>query len=330
MALITTIDQLKQYLPVEKSTFPSTFIPDVERAEEIYIKKITGQGVYDLIATGSPTADALALLSKVRAALAPLAYQLLVPKLNVRVSDKGIHTSESTDKERAMKWMVDDLRNQLLIDGYNALDRLLEYMESKTTDDWYATWAASSEFASYKQYFLNKASVFQQHVNINGNRWLFAQMFPLIGNTETFFIEPAIGETFTATLKAKHLDNSGTTDEKNAIAKIQQCCALFVYSKALRDPNFLNELIVVTATRSDDIRKQENSLAHYFRLADDYENMAQGMLNKLRAFLNANASPTVFADFYESDLYQDPEEQGSVSNFRKRSNNDSSETSFFF
>lgn len=324
--LIETTDDLKRYLPVEATNSPITFKPSIQKAEESYIKKVIGSAVYARLTDASPTADAIALKEIVCQALAPLAYYLHMPLLNVRAGDKGLTTSYNQNTEQARKWMVDDMRNQLLIDGYNAVDRLYAYLEANTTADWYNDWKASSGYTSYKALFVNRAEVMQQHVNINGNRWLFQQLLPGLQKIESFYIEPTLGYNFFTYLKTEFEAGTLSPQEETAVSKIQQIVSLIAYAEALCNPFFINEYVIVTASRSDDLRKGSTDYKQYKEISDREMNAANGLLNSLKAYLNKTASPTVFTDYYTSDVYSTNEGNTGLSG---RTNNDSSNGTFF-
>lgn len=326
MALIETTAVLKEYLAVDASNFPTTFLPSIKRAEESFIKKATGTGVYALITAANPTPDALALRDKARAALAPLAYCAMLPLLNVRAGDKGLTTSSTQTSEQARKWMVDDMRNQLLIDGYNALDGLYEHLESNTTADWYNTWKGSDAYTEYKQYFVNRAAIMQQYAHIKGSRWLYMQLLPGMQNVETFYILDTIGSAFFNDLKTKFRDETANSDEQYVIQSIQQIVSMIAFAEGLCNPAFVNEYAIIMASRSEDLKDGANS-RDYSKLADGYMNRAQALINRLSAYLNANASPSVFTSYYGSEQY-DAGSTGS-SRLADRTNNDSSNGSFF-
>lgn len=331
--LVKNIATLKDYINVEGSTKLPSISPSIVNAERNYIKKVLGATVYanliDGVKNNNLTTDEALLLPEVLMALAPLAYYTGSPVQQVRSGDTGLHTSQSDSVERLTKWMYDEFRTQLLIDGYNALDNLYLYLEATTGADWYAAWAASDAFTTYKALFVNTASIFNQHVAIKNSRWLFSVMVPMLGNTETFFIEPALGTSFFDDLKTKWKNNNGSTLEKQVIAMLQKCISLMCYSKALRDPMFVNELIVVTATKTENVKAPD--VKAYEALSEEYKTMAESLLNKTIAFLNTEASPTVLIPYYESELYADPDAQEVQTSLdQARPGNKDAKGSFFF
>lgn len=331
--LVKDIDKLKEYIAAEGSSELTTVSPSIAKAERDYIQKVLGDTVYanllDGVENNNLTDDEDELLNEVLLALAPLSYYISSPVQQVRFGERGLHTSQSQDKERLTKWMYDEFRTQLLIDGYNALDNLYLYLEKTTGADWYNDWKTSDAFTTYKSLFVNSASIFGEHVAIKKSRWLFTMMLPMLGNTEDFFIEPAIGTDFFNVLKTKWSAANGSTDEKEAISRIQKCIALMCYSKALCDPMFVNELIVVTATKTENVKSPD--VKAYEAVSTEYRTMAESMLNKTIGWLNAEASITTFQTFFESDKYVDPATLESTTSFdESRPGNQGAKGTFFF
>lgn len=331
--LVKDIAKLKEFISAEGSTKLPTVSPAITNAERNYIKKVLGTTVYDNLLDGvendNLTTDEAALLNEVLMALAPLAYYLGTPIQQVRFGDTGLHTSQSNDKERLTKWMYDEFRLQLLIDGHNAIDNLYQYLEATTGADWYADWSGSDSFTTYKTLFVNSAKVFAEHVTIKNCRWLFTLMLPMLGNTEEFFIEPATGKDFFDYLKTKWSADNGSADEKEAIRRLQKCIALMCYAKSLRDPLFVNELVVVTATKVENVKTPD--VKAYEALSKEYMEMAESMLNKTIAWFNEEATITTFQTFFESEKYVDPTTVENVTSLdQARPGNKDAKGSFFF
>lgn len=331
--LVKDISKLKEFISAEGSSKLPSVAPQITNAERNYIKKVLGDTVYDNLLDGVAnddlTNDEEDLLNEVLMALAPLSYYLGSPIQQVRFGDTGLHTSQSDSKERLTKWIYDEFRTQLLIDGYNALDNLYLYLEKTTAADWYNDWSASDAFTVYKSLFVNSAKIFGEHVAIKYSRWLFTNLIPMLGNTETFLIKPAIGEAFFATLKTKWAAANGSADEKEAITRIQKVISLMCYSKGLCDPMFVNELIVVTATKTENVKAPE--VKAYEAQSKEYREMAESLLNETVIWLNAEASITTFADYYNSDKYVDPATlEGTTSLDQARPGNKEAKGSFFF
>lgn len=331
--LVKDIATLKQFIAAEGSSSLAVQKPAIAQVERNYIQKVLGDAVYanliDGVENNDLTADEELLLNEVMLALAPLSYYTGSPVQQVRFGDRGLHTSQSDSTERLTKWMYDEFRTQLLIDGYNALDNLFLYMEKQTGADWYEDWTESDAYTTYMALFVNSAKIFDDHVKIKASRWLFAYMVPMLGNTETFFIIPAISKELSDDLKTKCAAGAGTALEKELIVQIQKCIAMMCYSKSLRDPMFVNELIVVTATKTENVKAPD--VKAYEALSEEYKTMAESLLNKLVETLNAEASPTVLIPFYESENYVDPDTAEDQTSFDEaRPGNKQAKGSFFF
>ena len=331
--LIKDIATLKNYINAEGSSALKNVSPSALKAERNYIVKVIGDAVYanllDGVKNNNLTVDETTLLNEVLMAEAPLAYYLGIPIQQVRFGDTGLHTATTDSTQQLTKWMYDEFRTQLLIDGYNAIDNLYQYMEKQTGADWYAAWTSDEAFTGYKELFVNNVKIFSATVEIKASRWLFSRIIPTLRLAEAFFIIPAIGTDFFGDLKTKFRNGTATLQEKNAIGVIQNAISLMAYSRALTDPMFVNELIVVTATKTDNVKAPD--VKPYYELSEQYKQMAESALNLLLKYLNEDASPTVFIPYYTSEFYTDPAKSSLNTNFdNTRPGNQGANSTFFF
>lgn len=331
--LIKDLDTLKKYIAVESSV--KTILPTTVEAEEQYIIPAIGRELYDALTDGVTNNDLsddyLELLDKVLQALAPLSYHIGLPELNVRTSDKGLHNSTTQTQERAAKWQFDYMNYNLLRRGMAALDRLFIYLEKSTEKDWYEQWSESEAFTTYKQHIVNRADVMQKigQAPIANSRWLFLNMLPSMGTVESAFIFPAIGEEFYAELAAAYNPDEEDTVIKKANTLLIKTVSQLTYGLSLRNPAFLQEMIVVTSSTSEQIAALKADLEKFNVLADKHENYANGYLNELKSHLDSNASSTVFATYFLSSYYTPPAVSSNSSFEERRPNNKSANGSFF-
>src|SRR5688500_2199448 len=96
MALIKTIPEVQSYVRVNFANANSS-LPNMDEAEEKYIAPLIGRAVYDDVVTkydaGDTSDEFKALLTRIQAAVAPLAYYLELPLINTQITDIGLMKS---------------------------------------------------------------------------------------------------------------------------------------------------------------------------------------------------------------------------------------------
>lgn len=332
MKLIKDLEELKKYMPVDQNTSMDTIESSVTDAEDRYLMPALGDTVFNNLADGVEaddlTADEEALLEYCLKALAPLAYYIGLPELNVRMGDNGLHTAASSDVERLPKWMFDNLQIALCKRGFAALDRLYLYLEKGDGKDWYDDWKDSDAYSNYKDLLLNSAATLNEYVEAGFSRWFFMQLITWIKATERQMLVDTLGPAFFDELKEAFAEDDTDEYQDKLITYLQECISYMAYSKALSDPVFVQNLIVVNSTNRDQVEDQRSRIDDFKQQAQEYENLAQAALNRAINYLNKNASETIFTTWFESDLYKAVD--GSEGSFDERNNNQTSNGTFFF
>lgn len=325
--LFTTTAQIREFFPLEKNMDFNVLKPFLQTAEDTYIKRILGQdqlaNLQAAFDANSYTTAQTNLLKEVRKPLALMAMYLAVPNINLRWSDMGLMKSLSNDFENASGGEVYFARTQLLIDGYRGLDNLYRFLETNKAT--YTIWAGSSAYSEYSGYLLTNAEAFGKHVKEAENRWLFVHLVPEMDMVQELRIKPALGDDFFTEL----VELTNPSDEETILLGwLQKATALFTYAQALNNPQVREMLRITNAQTADELSRksttESNLAAVYAQRADDLNNAAGALMAKAVKYLNANASGSVFATYYNSELYVDP----TTANKTSRYNNDSSQTSF--
>ncbi len=328
--LITTTAELKVYLPVEKAMVNQSFSPYIEQAEDNYIAPILGDALLATLranyAANTLTADQVKLLDQVRKVIAPIAFYLYTPILNVRITEGGLVTSETQTTQRAAKWMVDGMRLQLLSTGYKAIDNLFKYLEKNTAADFYASWKAGTGYSQYNRFFIRNADEMTRGgAPIHGSRWLYTRMESIIDSVEIRFIEGEISPGLFAALKARAAAGTLSADDRILIGYIQKPLACHAYSEALKDASFRQEQFVVNVTPTEAIKEVDLGIQQFSSIIKEYREQGDMFIDRLRTYLNQTSSAILFPEYFSSSLYRSPGVDSGGSLYE----NDSSSGTFF-
>jgi len=309
MPLFQTIDELKLYVPVDGNLSPATFLPSMQQAEDDFIIEVLGPTQYNDLLTAYEASSLSGiqsqLLDAVRKAEAKLGMYLLFPILSVRIGDSGILTAGGVDQQRAMQWQVDDTRNQLLFDGYQALDNLYTFLFNNK--GLFPDWTSSTAFSLFTQYFINQVSDFQRNVSIDNSNWIFRKMVPIMENIEIDEIYNSIGQPFFDYLKGQISAGTLAGDDLIAVQMIRKAIALLTYGRALIEPDFTELISIFKRPRSDAQDRRKWEKPDYSILAETYSDEGTAMLERLKITLNSNASATVYASYFTSNWYCAPQ-----------------------
>lgn len=300
MPLITTPLHFREYVKVNYTNANTATMPNMVLADEDFLWPVLGEGFYTTILASTDTKyDRLKELCK--RAVAPLAMMKDLPNRQTKIGDTGLHMVTTQDAMPATRWAYKELETSLANDGTKALEAVWEYLiTNATTLAWtnpqpYQTiFKSGKDFAFY--YYL-----YQPHR-------LFTALLPLIAEVEEHYLFVAIGESFAKSLCAltnpSFLEKKAILLMKHAVANI----TIFNACKKLAINIGVNGFTVLLGDGGDmDFKgKNDSSYTEKQALQIQCENDGLRRLGQLKEHLNSNASATVFAAYFASNLYIAP------------------------
>lgn len=282
---------------------------DLEAAQEKYLLPELGEELYQLLIseyqanTMSPAITAM--LPYARKVVAPLGLVNYKNTILARISESGTLEINGQNAEVVRKW-VNDIQTQTLIArGLDAIDPLLEFLEKNSTD--YPLWANSQGKTMFENHVLRTAEDFSKHVYCNASRMLFRALQSDFINATTSAIEGNIGEETLADLIAKRNIDTLTAEEKKAFGYIQKTVAEMAVAQtpAMLGFDDMGALrIFPTAMLEAEAKTtKDHRLTRFELYQKKMQDRATASLDVLMAYLNANASVSLFAHFFASDFY---------------------------
>ncbi len=318
MALIKTSDELRTFLPLNKTFDPSGILPFVTEAEVGTIIPAISQAQYDDLNgaynnepyTLSPAQTKL--LAKVQAALTCFAFNLWLPFGQVQIDNSGIRIANTDTMKTAFQWQTDKLDQSSLQSGFSALEQLLVFMEANKSD--YSLWAGSSSYTVYKSLFITTAIQFDTLFSINQSRLVFISLMPAMKKVEDFFIRAVLDPATFASIKSDITSGTVGADNQALLNYIQPAVAHLAIAKGLTDKSItLNDRGVLTFRDVGRITTKA-----YEPAASDILDAIQRQANEdgraylkiLTDYLNANASSSKYTSYFSSSLYVAPPTPG--------------------
>ncbi|SHL26399.1 DUF6712 family protein [Hymenobacter psychrotolerans] len=318
MGLITTIEQFREYIPVNKNTFSlSSIQPDMDLVEEDRIKPLVGRAFFYQMESKVKAGDELtaaetSVLRLLRLAVATLAMVSYLPAGQLQITDMGVTVTQTTDQKNPAQWQMNQFRANLQGKGYNALEKALTLLDEHIDAPEFAAWATSAAATASHKFFLNTASAFSEHYNIGSSRLTYLALLPTLRKMERFSLEPVLGSEYYLELKEQIMDRDLSADNVRVLDQfVRPALAHLVVAKAVPEIGLgLNgDAIELNVYRLDDANQKEADASLDSLLAMKVEQAladANVYLERLKKYLNANASATKYATYFASSVYQSP------------------------
>lgn len=333
MPLISKIEELKLFAaPANLGTIEETFLPCLAHVEETYLLPELGRIQYETLLTAyensvrdvnqvALSAKYAALLKECRKVLAPLGMLHYKNSTLSQISDAG-SVEKATDSGYAVRLWVTNLQNDTLFqEGMRALDNLLDFLERKKFD--YPLWMEGEGFSEYSSFLLRTTKQFNNEVNIGMSRRLFKSLRPEIKFAEEMIVKEHIGEDlYERLLDGLHeeYDSAGSdsddtdelsADEEKLLKMIYPVVANYAIARSTLPLVFGNDGVYVRWSESQysgkTMHKNAPDAGAMAEAKAQKANTGRIYLDKLIKYLNANASESKFPEFYNSDLYVEPD-----------------------
>ncbi len=314
MALAKGIDDFIGYVKA------ATNFEDIEiylqEAETRFLKPMISAAQYNALHAAYQAAasdDALSpadreLITRCRPVIVNYALAIGVPKLQVVVSSSGVHIYSNEQQKTAFSWQIDDLVNGYFASGDSYADALLQYMEENKAT--YTAWANSSAYTVFKSVLVPDTATFSSIVNINDSRRVFLRLKPAMLVIQDMKIKSAISSAYFAELLAEISSGTFTPANEEPLLLAQKAMVYLSCSHALAEMtiNVGVDGVSITASRNTD-KTQTKAPAELNRIsaiASSWQDTGNSYLAELVAYLNQNASASLYATYFNSTQYRNP------------------------
>lgn len=313
MILFTTTPELRNYVNISSNLDFEDISPSLRTAARKRVVKIIGSALASEMETyyngGSPDqSDTMkyGLLQLLQEAVAHFGVETYIPEGNLVISGQGLLVNES-EHTRAADWgRVKDVTRKHIQAGESALEEVIEYLEANSTS--FSSWTTSSERESLKRFFITSLSQFKGYFTQIDSYLAFRALFPEMQTVQSMYIEASLGVDFMSELKNLTTPNSY---QAQALEYIKFAIAHFTISRAclshqfLVTPDGLRKRLVTTMNALVD-KLSDADLNELNRLEKHSRETGAAYVSKLEAYLNQNASDTLFQTWRNSDKYVSP------------------------
>lgn len=131
------------------------------------------------------------LLDVAQDATANLAFYHNYHEINTRITDSGMQRSESETYKSLYKYQERDLIRAYKEKGYNAIERMLGYLEQHI--DVFDTFKKSPSYSGNNTLLVQKVDEVQQLYNINNSRLIFLALLPHLQAAQDITLRDNVG-----------------------------------------------------------------------------------------------------------------------------------------
>lgn len=297
--ILNSTNDLKKYISIAQSFQFSDFEPYISKAVNAFTRKYLGDLHIEL--EGPASGEDAQIKNEAREhlqnAIANFGYFIYLPFSSVMMDSSGISVVTNENRKNAEWWQIKDIRRELLRSGHEAMDLLLEVLESNPTifEDWINKFGTTN-----KELLVNNTETFNRYYHIFNSRQTFIALQPSIIQVEDQYMHTYLSPELIEDLKGE------TTGNVKAVKiAMQKAIVAFTIAKVADVGLFLlneNGLCVnfenLIDTKKETANKK-NSDNQLNSLINEQINNGTQYLNLAKQFIENN--PSDFAK-YEKPL----------------------------
>lgn len=291
---------------IQASMSWKTVEPFVKMTSRTFRKQI-GREFYDELAGAQADEDMLELADLAKGIIAWQAYDLAFPHLKMKVGDAGLMKSSPQNSVAITKWEYVDSReaNMTMVD--KLLEDFYELLEELEPELWKGTEA----YKNRRRLFVRSATELGRKITIVGrNARFFDVLITYIERAENSYIRPLLTDSVFDELKEKWQNGTVLSgNEKLLINHIQWAVSYlslfeaYPYLPLVVDMNGIRETRFKDGTREEEMASSSLKNSQKQALWND----GTKFLKNIESFLNTNATPTLWATYYQKNLLNEYE-----------------------
>lgn len=319
--LFTNIAQFNTYMPVDVNATDERVGAYIDFAAQEYLIPILGQAQYDDIYTKwknntivANSADDV-LLGRIRGAIAPLAYYEGLATNGINLGDNGATITVTETTRPVFQWQMRKLERSLLRHGFTAVESMFLYLKATASNSLLTYWYGSEERTYLLGLLLNTSVEFNRFYNIDGRRTLWAMRNNIKAVQESVIAANVTDAVFTNLVTANN--GSPTATESALLVMIKRVIAYKSVEKSLKERVVtLNEygVTVESLTGETDAQVMAANEDRIMLQLRHLQNEGEYWLGRVRRYLNEHATASIFADYYNSTLYNADTSKNKIDN----------------
>lgn len=318
--LLTTTAQLNKYVTLDtnETQLPAPLVTELLRLEDQLLRPLLGGPLLAWLreqADADPAldeADSLAgeLLRLVHAPLARIGLSGVLDELSVTVSNTGIQIMSTGTHKTAFQWQVVRLDRTLSRKGYLDVNVLVQWLEDNyQASEELKEWADSAQGQWHRNSLITSAPEFSSLVDIQDSWRTFRALWSVMDRQSTFVVQNALGYLYWAELHEQVRTRTLTPENEQTLRDyVRPALAHLTLARAVPEGLLLltSDGLALAQDQEQPTRPDPGLDQLLAMRARDAEQTASVYLLQLRQHLNAQASPTRYATYYNSPAYVSP------------------------
>ncbi len=297
------MEEIREFLPVSSSSDFDSVAPHILNAERDYLVPVIGNAMYDELeefyeaeTPVTPTEvqqKTTELLRLVQSAVIHISYWIGFDLLNAHISDGGFKRTESTSVKGLFKYQEENLKSYFRTNGFNCLDKVLNYLETNSTD--FGEFSASPASTLIKSVFIPTTDIFNEIVFINKSRLTFLRMKPHMQLIEDTEISTILGPTAFAFLKSEMVKMDPDAKVTAVLPYIRKPIAFLASALLMEESgaDLTDNGLFFTSTAAgynNDTERKPSASDRIALLVNRNRNIGNAYLDQLRSYLAVNAT----------------------------------------
>lgn len=232
------ITEFKQYVggAVNASMEMASLAPSVKDAFYTHVERWVGDAFWkrmiEGVAADNLTVNEALFLPYLRETVAYLSLYHYSSTGAVQFTESGLQREEGENLKTAYKYQVNEYRQYYLIQGYEALERMVLFLVENALQ--YPLWQDTEAEQEATALFINDTRTFRRRYNFNISRYTFEHLRGLMKDLDVFVAEACYGSALVADLKEKMRDGTLTPIELELVQWTQRAIAEFAIIEAMR------------------------------------------------------------------------------------------------
>lgn len=201
-------EEFIECLPLGVQTSFTMMAPAIATAELLRVRPMIGDSLFERAATYYASHEAEDATLKQLVALLQMTVVRLAcwdsfDEIAVMMTDAGI--SDNQGEKRVYRYQADALKNTLQRQGYEYLNKVLEFCTEKVSE--LPEFKRSQYYTTRQNSLIHSMSDFEKHISIGGDFCVFAKLREWIEQTEAMELEFRIGVGLKTALLEHGTDN---------------------------------------------------------------------------------------------------------------------------
>lgn len=285
--------------------------PSIDLAESQLVRDYIGgdlyaeiNNAYNAVNPNLSPAQA-ALLPYLQRPISAMALVHFIPKSEATITSTGVMRFETEKSKTAYQQQVIKLRMQLQFEADNAIEDLLQYLDSNQTS--FSSWTSSPQFRQYRSLFIQSGRQLADVYYCATPYRIYHKLRQFFFDAEQQQLKKILGDVFFAELKAKiALAAPVLSDaEKELLMHIRKYLAYSSIGRAAASQLITWDDRGLTvydgqgrSENSDDAKRASITPQHIDHFIKQHQQYAQDWLQSLSFYLQSTASNLVFASWY--------------------------------